>query len=441
MSETSLAQSSLAQAARFDELRDEEGLIRPHWRMFAKTLTGLPPEEYARRRASAGAMVRDNGVTYNVYDETAGQTRPWQLDIVPFILSAADWRNIETAVIQRARLADALLGDIYGEKGDPEQALQWYELSADLVDDGAVTEKIASVKRRISDRDHATTAKELGLPAERSQKAKFVFSVLVSVFVVFIAGYVLATRQGQNLHAPKSSKTVPAISAPGHDINSDIDGKGGGDKKEETSSAGSDVVILERIKSATADGASILLALQDPRNKDVTISYLVEEDKQIRPMAARIATSALDTVPDSLQVTVRAMRGGNVIYVASVHRARLNETKQTAWQNENRENPTAWIDYVLEYEWSTVPKAHAASTDPALLPPQASAANPTGATNVPQQPGSDAVKVGGDTQVGGAGSSPQDKPQEVAPTPALGGAAKPVVPSPQQGQPGTSSGG
>ena len=102
MSETSLAQSSLAQAARFDELRDEEGLIRPHWRMFAKTLTGLPPEEYARRRASAGAMVRDNGVTYNVYDETAGQTRPWQLDIVPFILSAADWRNIETAVIQRA---------------------------------------------------------------------------------------------------------------------------------------------------------------------------------------------------------------------------------------------------------------------------------------------------------------------------------------------------
>ena len=337
--------------------------------------------------------------------------------------------------------AHTLLGDIYGEKGDPEQALQWYELSADLVDDGAVTEKIASVKRRISDRDHATTAKELGLPAERSQKAKFVFSVLVSVFVVFIAGYVLATRQGQNLHAPKSSKTVPAISAPGHDINSDIDGKGGGDKKEETSSAGSDVVILERIKSATADGASILLALQDPRNKDVTISYLVEEDKQIRPMAARIATSALDTVPDSLQVTVRAMRGGNVIYVASVHRARLNETKQTAWQNENRENPTAWIDYVLEYEWSTVPKAHAASTDPALLPPQASAANPTGATNVPQQPGSDAVKVGGDTQVGGAGSSPQDKPQEVAPTPALGGAAKPVVPSPQQGQPGTSSGG
>lgn len=117
MSETLFAPFTGQKAfVRFDELRGEDGLIRPHWRAFARTLSGLSPEEFARRRASAGAMVRDNGVTYNVYDETAGQTRPWQLDIVPFILSAADWRNIEAAVIQRARLADALLTDIYGEQ-------------------------------------------------------------------------------------------------------------------------------------------------------------------------------------------------------------------------------------------------------------------------------------------------------------------------------------
>ena len=116
MAEISLAQSSQPIATRFDELRDQDGLIRPHWRAFAKALSGLSPEEFTKRRASAGSMVRDNGVTYNVYDETAGQTRPWQLDIVPFILSAADWQGIETAVIQRARLADALLSDIYGEQ-------------------------------------------------------------------------------------------------------------------------------------------------------------------------------------------------------------------------------------------------------------------------------------------------------------------------------------
>ena len=100
--------------SRFDELRDADGLLRAHWRPFAKTLTQLPPDEYERRRASARATVRDNGVTYNVYDEQAGQARPWQLDIVPFILSASDWKNIEAAVIQRAMLADLTLRDAYG---------------------------------------------------------------------------------------------------------------------------------------------------------------------------------------------------------------------------------------------------------------------------------------------------------------------------------------
>ncbi len=101
-------------ASRFDELRDGDGQVRPHWRAFARTLTQLSPEEFERRQTSARATVQDNGVTYNVYDDRSGQARPWQLDIVPFILSSADWKVIEAAVIQRATLADLLLRDIYG---------------------------------------------------------------------------------------------------------------------------------------------------------------------------------------------------------------------------------------------------------------------------------------------------------------------------------------
>ena len=77
-------------------------------------LEALPREEYERRTAAAQATVRDNGVTYNVYDDSAGQARPWQLDIVPFILSQSDWKGIEAAVIQRAQLAELVLRDIYG---------------------------------------------------------------------------------------------------------------------------------------------------------------------------------------------------------------------------------------------------------------------------------------------------------------------------------------
>ena len=113
MSEVAEPPSALA-FARFDELRDATGEIRPHWRAFARTLSTLSPAEFERRQASARATVQDNGVTYNVYDDRGGQARPWQLDIVPFILSSGDWTEIEAAVIQRAMLADLILRDVYG---------------------------------------------------------------------------------------------------------------------------------------------------------------------------------------------------------------------------------------------------------------------------------------------------------------------------------------
>ena len=124
-----VAEPLSSHAPRFDELRDGDGEVRPHWRAFARTLAQLPREEFERRQASARATVQDNGVTYNVYDDRGGHARPWQLDIVPFILSPADWKAIEAAVIQRAMLSDMLLRDIYG----PQRLIQTGVLPPHLV--------------------------------------------------------------------------------------------------------------------------------------------------------------------------------------------------------------------------------------------------------------------------------------------------------------------
>jgi uncharacterized circularly permuted ATP-grasp superfamily protein/uncharacterized alpha-E superfamily protein len=95
---------------------DGAGEIRPHWKTLVEAFVAMAPREYGRRFDSAMRMVRENGVTYNVYDGASGLERPWQLDIAPFVISADDWTVIEAAVAQRARLADALLRDIYGEQ-------------------------------------------------------------------------------------------------------------------------------------------------------------------------------------------------------------------------------------------------------------------------------------------------------------------------------------
>jgi uncharacterized circularly permuted ATP-grasp superfamily protein/uncharacterized alpha-E superfamily protein len=101
-------------ALHYDELRDRTGAIRPHWKPITDRLSALTPAEYAHRRATADGVIRDNGITYNVYDETGGHARPWELDIVPFVFDARDWRVIEAGVAQRATLANAMLRDIYG---------------------------------------------------------------------------------------------------------------------------------------------------------------------------------------------------------------------------------------------------------------------------------------------------------------------------------------
>jgi uncharacterized circularly permuted ATP-grasp superfamily protein/uncharacterized alpha-E superfamily protein len=64
----------------------------------------------------ARRLVVENGVTYNVYADPQGRDRPWALDPIPLVITADEWRDIEVGVAQRARVLDAMLGDLYGKQ-------------------------------------------------------------------------------------------------------------------------------------------------------------------------------------------------------------------------------------------------------------------------------------------------------------------------------------
>ncbi len=101
-------------AHRYDELRDRTGELRPHWRPLIERLTADGARAARRGVELAQRLIVENGVTYNVYADPQGKDRPWVLDPLPLVLPAAEWRQIEAGVAQRARLMDALLADIYG---------------------------------------------------------------------------------------------------------------------------------------------------------------------------------------------------------------------------------------------------------------------------------------------------------------------------------------
>lgn len=98
----------------YDEVFTDGGGVRDHWTRFTSALEAMGPQELDRRWEMAQRIIHENGVTYNVYGDPRGMDRPWKLDAVPLLLSAAEWRKLEAGLRQRAMLLDQLLLDLYG---------------------------------------------------------------------------------------------------------------------------------------------------------------------------------------------------------------------------------------------------------------------------------------------------------------------------------------
>ena len=113
----------------FDELLSDPSRVRPHWREFVSAMAKMGHEELERRWQEGRRLIRENGVTYNVYGETQSTDRPWPLDPIPFLMNPTEWTTIQAAVIQRATLLNAILADVYG----PQRLLHERKLPAELV--------------------------------------------------------------------------------------------------------------------------------------------------------------------------------------------------------------------------------------------------------------------------------------------------------------------
>lgn len=108
---------------RFDELFEAPRKPRAHWLRFFRALTATSAEEIRARLAGAERQIRDSGVTYNVYADPQGLDRPWDLDVLPLIISPEEWRELEAGIIQRAQLFDLILADLYGSQSLLQQGL------------------------------------------------------------------------------------------------------------------------------------------------------------------------------------------------------------------------------------------------------------------------------------------------------------------------------
>lgn len=110
-------------SARYDEMFASGDAPREHWRSMFEQLAAAPPELMRERMKAVQRQVSENGVTYNVYADSQGADRPWDLDVLPLILPHEEWRAIERAVMQRADLLNRILLDVYGSQYLLQQGL------------------------------------------------------------------------------------------------------------------------------------------------------------------------------------------------------------------------------------------------------------------------------------------------------------------------------
>ncbi len=100
----------------WDEMRGADGAVREHWRVLDGAVRAFGPGEMWRRWEQARQLIRQHGVTFNVYGDPRGLERPWPLDPLPVVLAPGEFATLAAGLAQRATLLDRLLGDLYGPR-------------------------------------------------------------------------------------------------------------------------------------------------------------------------------------------------------------------------------------------------------------------------------------------------------------------------------------
>ena len=99
--------------AAFNEMLGADGAVRPPYNLVAEWLSSQSRAELRRKQQEAETLFRRLGITFSVYDSEDALERLIPFDLVPRIISAAEWRLLERGIEQRVRALNAFLYDVY----------------------------------------------------------------------------------------------------------------------------------------------------------------------------------------------------------------------------------------------------------------------------------------------------------------------------------------
>ena len=100
----------------YDELVGPGGKPRSGAATLAAHLEGLSKRQLKLRQEAAERAIVEMGVTFTVYTEGQNIDRAWPFDIIPRIIAASEWRQIEQGLRQRLTALNMFIDDLYHEQ-------------------------------------------------------------------------------------------------------------------------------------------------------------------------------------------------------------------------------------------------------------------------------------------------------------------------------------
>jgi uncharacterized circularly permuted ATP-grasp superfamily protein len=94
---------------------DVDGRPRPHYQELYHRLLEMPTETLNQRQQAANTAFLNQGITFTVYGDDEGTERIWPYDLLPRIITSAEWETIERGLTQRITALNLFLKDVYHE--------------------------------------------------------------------------------------------------------------------------------------------------------------------------------------------------------------------------------------------------------------------------------------------------------------------------------------
>jgi len=112
-----------SQGNPYCESIDASGQYKTHWIKFVSSINNMSASEIQKRVSLIERKLLEHGATYNLFGDTESKDFQWELDLIPMFISFKEWETLQSGLLQRTRLLNCILKDIYHEQKLLKQGL------------------------------------------------------------------------------------------------------------------------------------------------------------------------------------------------------------------------------------------------------------------------------------------------------------------------------